>query len=117
LPLPAAAETPTIAVEPNRSILATRTLRVTVRHEPFRLTIADAAGEVLDEDAPAQGIASSGTMVRAFKRLRADEHVYGLGEKTGMFDKRGRQQGGYAYAMWNSDTFGYGPDTDPIYVS
>ena len=25
--------------------------------------------------------------------------------------------GGYAYAMWNSDTYAYGDDTDPLYVS
>src|SRR5438874_928030 len=56
-------------------------------------------------------------MTRAYKRLRVDEHVYGLGEKNGLLDKRGRQQGGYSYTMWNSDTFGYGADTDPIYVS
>jgi alpha-glucosidase len=52
-----------------------------------------------------------------WKRLRADEHVYGLGEKTGELDKRGRYRGGYAYAMWNSDTYAYGDDTDPVYVS
>ena len=117
LPLPAAGDTPVISLERDRSILATRSLRVTIRHAPFRLAFADAAGEVLDEDDPAQGMASSGTMTRAFKRLRVDEHVYGLGEKTGQLDKRGRQQGGYAYTMWNSDTYAYGPDTDPIYVS
>ena len=27
--------------------------------------------------------------------------MYGLGEKTGDLDKRGRYRGGYAYAMWN----------------
>lgn len=117
LPLTASGDTPTISVEGDRSILATRSLRVTIRHAPFRLAIADAAGDTLDEDDAAQGMAWSGTKIRAFKRLRVDEHVYGLGEKTGMLDKRGRQQGGYAYTMWNSDTFGYGQDTDPIYVS
>src|SRR5438445_320894 len=108
---------PAISVERDRSVLATRSLRVTARHAPFRLAIADAAGEILDEDDGAQGMASSGAMTRVFKRLRVDEHVYGLGEKNGMLDKRGRQQGGYAYTMWNSDTYAYGPDTDPIYVS
>ncbi|MCA1583471.1 MAG: DUF5110 domain-containing protein, partial [Acidobacteria bacterium] len=29
----------------------------------------------------------------------------------------GRQLGGYSYTMWNSDTFAYETDTDPIYVS
>ncbi len=116
LPLPAAPAA-MISLDRDRSVLATGSLRVTARHAPFRLTVADAAGEILDEDDGGQGMAWSGTMTRAFKRLRPDEHVYGLGEKTGMLDKRGRQQGGYAYTMWNSDTYAYGADTDPIYVS
>jgi alpha-glucosidase len=117
LPLPPMDASPAISVDRDQSVLATRSLRVTARHRPFRLTIADAAGEILDQDDPAQGMASSGAMTRAFKRLRVDEHVYGLGEKNGLLDKRGRQQGGYSYTMWNSDTFAYGLDTDPIYVA
>ena len=60
---------------------------------------------------------SSGQSVRVWKRLRDDEQVYGFGEKTGRLNKRGRQLGGYSYTMWNSDTFAYEADTDPIYVS
>ena len=37
--------------------------------------------------------------------------------RTDHLNKRGRNLGGYAYAMWNSDTFAYENDTDPIYVS
>ena len=117
VPVPAGDEAPTISADRDRTVLTTRSLRVTMRHSPFRVSIADAAGDVLDEDDAAQGIAWSGTMTRAYKRLRVDEHVYGLGEKNGLLDKRGRQQGGYSYTMWNSDTFAYGADTDPIYVS
>ncbi len=32
----------------------------------------------------------TGRTTRVWKRLRDDEHVYGLGEKTGELDKRGR---------------------------
>ena len=117
LPLPSSDPPPVVSVGSDRSTMTTRSLRVAMQHSPFRISIADASGTVLDEDDPAQGIASSGTIVRTFKRLRDDEHVYGLGEKNGRLDKRGRQLGGYAYTMWNSDTFGYGLDTDPIYVS
>jgi alpha-glucosidase len=58
-----------------------------------------------------------GKNARILKRLRDDEHVYGFGEKNGRLDKRGNKMGGYSYAMWNSDTFGYMGDTDPIYAS
>ena len=117
LALPAAGAAPAVSTDPDRTVLTTASLRVTARHSPFRVSIADTAGDVLDEDDGAQGIAWSGARTRVYKRLRIDEHVYGLGEKNGLLDKRGRQQGGYSYTMWNSDTFGYGADTDPIYVS
>ena len=100
-----------------RSTIATGSLRVLLQHAPFRVSFADEAGNSLDQDDPEKGIAFSGATVRVWKRLRDDEHVYGLGEKNGRLDKRGRQLGGYNYTMWNSDTFAYESDTDPIYVS
>jgi alpha-glucosidase (family GH31 glycosyl hydrolase) len=99
------------------SLLRTSALRVTMRHAPLRMSFASADGQSLDEDDPERGMAFVGRATRVWKRLRADEHVYGLGEKTGELDKRGRYRGGYAYAMWNSDTYAYGDDTDPVYVS
>jgi alpha-glucosidase len=100
-----------------RSRIAAGGLTVSLNHSPFRLSFADANGNSLDEDDPEKGIAFSGNTVRVWKRLRDDEQVYGLGEKTGRLNKRGRQLGGYNYTMWNSDTFAYESDTDPIYVS
>jgi alpha-glucosidase len=104
-------------VAADRSSIATPALRVTVHHDPFRISFADAAGESLDEDDAERGMAFAGHEVRVSKRLRDDEHVYGLGEKTGHLDKRGAKLGGYSYAMWNSDTPGYDSSIDPIYVS
>ena len=100
-----------------QSVITTSVLKVTVRHDPFRVSFATAAGESLDEDDPERGIAVVGKSARIWKRLRDDEHVYGFGEKTGRLDKRGNKMGGYSYTMWNSDTFGYMGDTDPIYAS
>jgi alpha-glucosidase len=108
---------PTLDVQADRSSLATSALRVTIRHDPFRVAFANAAGESLDEDDPDRGMAFVGKTTRVWKRLRDDEHVYGFGEKNGRLDKRGRLLGGYSYTMWNSDTFGYSADTDPIYAS
>jgi alpha-glucosidase len=100
-----------------RSWLATPALRVTVEHDPLRIRFATARGESLDEDDQERGLASVGPSVRVWKRLRPDEHVYGFGEKNGRLDKRGTKLGGYSFAMWNTDTYGYDLDTDPIYVS
>src|SRR5207245_10601213 len=99
------------------SVVRTSALRVTIRHDPFRVAFATAAGESLDEDDAARGIGFVGSETRVWKRLRDDEHVYGFGEKTGRLDKRGRNLGGYGYVMWHSDTYAYGDGADPIYVS
>jgi alpha-glucosidase len=39
-----------------------------------------------------------------------DEHLYGLGEKTGGLDKRGRM-----YTQWTTDVYPHMPTTDPLY--
>jgi alpha-glucosidase len=44
--------------------------------------------------------------------LGAGESAYGLGEKTGFLDKRGRR-----YQMWNTDEPLHTPDKDPLYQS
>lgn len=41
-----------------------------------------------------------------------NERFFGLGEKTGDFELTGR-----GFQMWNSDTYKYKHDTDPIYAS
>jgi len=106
-----------ILVGKDETVLRTQTLRLRIRHDPFLMSFATAAGEDLDEDDPARGIAFLGDAARVWKRLLDDEHVYGFGEKNGRLDKRGRQLGGYSYTMWNSDTYAYDSDTDPIYAS
>ena len=106
-----------VQIAAQESFIRTAALQVTLRHAPFRVSIADAAGESLDEDDPERGIGFAGRQLKVWKRLRADEHVYGLGEKSGRLDKRGSQLGGSSYAMWTTDAYGYGDDSDPLYLS
>ncbi len=94
------------------TVLASQSLRVELAHQGCRLRIADAAGHVLVADDPGLGIGWEGNVVRAWKQITADERFFGLGEKTGDVDKRGRE-----WTMWNSDTPGYGNETDPLYQS
>jgi alpha-glucosidase len=107
----------TFDMKADRTVVRTSALQITVRHDPLRVAFATASGESLDEDDPSRGIGFVDETVRVWKRLRDDEHVYGLGEKTGRLNKRGRKFGGYSYVMWNSDTFAYGDDTDPLYAT
>ena len=55
---------------------------------------------------------NEGNAVTITKRLAYNEHFYGLGEKTGKFDKRRAN-----LQMWNTDAYGYCPTCDPIYQS
>ena len=102
-------------------------LRVTIQRDPCRLSITDTAGQVLVADDPIRGMAwrpGSATptadgrtitppySVRAWQQLPDGTEIYGLGEKTGQLNKVGQ-----AWTMWNSDTWGYGRATDPIYQS
>ncbi|MDD5139796.1 MAG: glycoside hydrolase family 31 protein [Verrucomicrobiales bacterium] len=103
-------------IKTDSTTLTTASLKVMVQHSPLRISFANAAGESLDADDPVRGISRAGTEFRIAKRLRNDEHVYGLGEKNGRLDKRGWQLGGYNYVMWNSDTPAYDSSTDPLYV-
>jgi alpha-glucosidase len=107
----------TISSSATETTIATAALRMTIRHRPFRVSVMTATGESLDADDPAMGIAFSGAASRVFKRLRGDEQLYGLGEKNGKLNRRGKMLGGYSYTMWNSDTFGYDASIDPLYAS
>lgn len=58
------------------------------------------------------GCGGGARMLRIPFSLPAGESVYGLGEKTGWLDKRGRM-----YRMWNTDESLHRPDADPLYQS
>ncbi|MDX2022443.1 MAG: glycoside hydrolase family 31 protein [Deltaproteobacteria bacterium] len=111
------AQAPVVQVGETQSVVKVPGLSVTINHKPLRLTFRDATGTIIDEDDADRGIAFTGTTTRVWKTLPDDAHVYGLGEKGGRLDKRGRNLGGTTYTMWNNDTFAYDSDTDPIYVS
>jgi alpha-glucosidase len=46
------------------------------------------------------------------KTLRPGEDIFGMGDKTGSFDRRGE-----SFVDWNTDAYGFQRDTDPIYKS
>src|SRR5262249_8882186 len=81
---------------------------VSVNKDPLLISFADAKGNVLLSDEPNWPIASDGQRIRTWKKLPQDEAFYGLGDKTGPLNRRGR-----AFTLWNSDTFGFQESTDP----
>jgi alpha-glucosidase len=52
----------------------------------------------------------SSNIVISTKKISGGEHFYGLGDKPCSLSLRGKRR-----QMWGSDTYAYGPETDPIY--
>ena len=99
--------------------VCTSELTVDIAEGTCAVRAVDGDGAALLED-PAAGAWFEGPEAgaRGVRRLTpVDEHFYGLGEKTGPLDRRGR-----TFVMWNTDAYdaalgGYPPDTDPLYQS
>ena len=87
-------------------------LRVMVHKNPLKIQIFDKYQRLVLGDADAQAFLVDGTAVETRKVLRDDEQFFGLGEKTGPLNRRGR-----SYKMWNSDKPCYSDTEDPLYKS
>lgn len=88
------------------------TLHLEIQKDPLRFCLKNGAGEVLNADEPAFGTVFQGERVTTYKTLREGERFVGLGEKVGGLDRRGK-----VFTHWNTDAFGYSPDSDPLYAS
>jgi alpha-glucosidase len=86
----------------------TSALQVAIDRATGLLTISDSAGHILQQDA--EPIRFQGTRFRLAKTMPADEHYFGLGDKTGAFDHRDA-----AFRMWNTDAYAWQESTDPLY--
>src|SRR5947209_5939888 len=90
-----------------------RTAAVAVHVDPrtLQLVVSDLQGRTIVADAP-DAVRIDGRGFALKKALPIDEHIYGLGDKTGPLDRRGG-----TFVDWNTDAFGFAPSTDPIYKS
>ena len=75
-----------------------------------RLIVTDAAGRVISADAAPVSVDGRAFTLR--KAMPQSEHYFGLGDKTGGLDRRGK-----SFVDWNTDAFGFGVGDDPIYKS
>ncbi|MCS7286521.1 MAG: glycoside hydrolase family 31 protein [Anaerolineae bacterium] len=102
--------TPRLA--PGPEILEFRTDQLTCRISGAdgRLTIADANGAVVAEEAAPAGWTADGRLLLRWK-MPPDAHFYGLGERAAPLDLRGG-----VYINWNTDPRTYGPGDDPLYL-
>lgn len=103
------ARTSSVAVTPAANGFSTTVLQLTITPD-LRLTISDRSGNILQQDA--EPINWQGTRFRIRKQKHSDDHFLGLGDKPGPLDRAGE-----AFAMWNTDNFGWQESSDPIYKS
>ncbi len=98
-----------VTVTPAVDGFTTRSLRVRFAADG-RMTVEDLAGNLISADAaPA---AFDGTAFTLSKAMPQDEHYFGMGDKTGGLDRRGK-----SFVDWNTDAYGFTSADDPIYKS
>ena len=90
----------------------TKALRVRIERTTLRMSITDLQGNVVQEDPTGWPVEFHNDTFRVYKRMPADEHYFGLGDKAGSLDRRGQ-----AFRLWNTDAFRFQESTDPIYKS
>ncbi|WP_297990596.1 glycoside hydrolase family 31 protein [Anoxybacillus sp.] len=92
--------------------LKTNALTVVIERSPFRITVYDREGTVLVRDVEPVRFQAKGR-IRCAHALAPTDVVYGLGEKTGVLNKRGA-----VWKMWNTDVYApHNLETDPLYQS
>jgi alpha-glucosidase len=88
----------------------THALGVEIDPGTLEITVRDPAGSILQQDA--RPVRFDGDAFRIYKSMPLDEHYFGLGDKTGPFDRRNE-----AFTLWNTDAYRFRESNDPIYKS
>ncbi|HVI06053.1 MAG TPA: TIM-barrel domain-containing protein, partial [Sphingomicrobium sp.] len=109
--VPAPVRQQSVTVTPSSDGFRTKALAVHVDPNSLGLSLTDLSGRTILADEP-DPIRFGGNGFTLRKAMPIKEHYFGMGDKTGVLDRRG-----YTFTNWNSDTFGYTPSTDPIYKS
>ncbi len=92
--------------------ISTGAVHVHLDENTLAITVLDTSGRVILADAPGQALRFENGGFRLRKAMPDDEHFFGLGDKTGPLDRRNA-----AFQLWNTDNFGFGVSTDPLYKS
>src|SRR5580704_5693380 len=107
-----APEVPPVRMEDGKDDirLSAGAVTVIIHKSPLLISFADAQGRVILADEPTLPMAWNGQRIRIWKKLPPDENYYALGDKAGPMNHRNR-----AFTNWNTDAFGWGESTDPLY--
>jgi alpha-glucosidase len=85
---------------------------VVINKYPFAVTFKTLKGETINSDEPGLYNSLVENRVTAYKTLQKGERFIGLGEKNGGLDKYST-----AYTNFNTDSFAYDIETDPLYTT
>jgi len=120
---------------PEEVVLRTSRVRLRISKKPFAMDAYREDGSVIfederDEEGNARGYLQLNDAFAVTRKMASDDAIYGLGEKTGAFDRRGQN-----YVLWNTDILhpdvlainhlyeadgtldGKSPNFDPYYTS
>ncbi len=94
--------------------VATPVMTMRVQKSPCRVAFERPDGTAILQDTAGAGFAETdGKMVtRCWKACTPSTRFFGLGDKTFELDRAGQK-----LTFWNSDTYAYQPEQDPIYKS
>lgn len=95
--------------------IATNVVTCSIRKTDFHIAFADNTTQVVmvEDAAPMhweENADFGGYYVFATKKSRPEENYFGLGDKSGNFNLRGRR-----FQNWNTDAYSFGWDRDPLY--
>jgi alpha-glucosidase len=100
-----------VAQNEDEIVVNTKELDINISMKNGKIVIKNRKGEVISEDI-SHGFEWSKDTIKCLKAIKDADHFYGLGEKTGLLDKKGRK-----YTMWNTDESDHTPSKDPLYKS
>jgi alpha-glucosidase len=101
-----------VTEQPGSYEVYTGELIIRINKNPFQVRFFDKYQKLLLEDFQSNGYVKDSLRQISCKTLRPNEHFFGLGEKNGGLDRRGK-----TFTMWNSDKPCYATDEDPLYKS
>lgn len=96
---------------PTQVHLSTSLVQLQIDRDPLCFSFRDPQGQVFCADLPAS-LSWGSESIRLVKSLHPAEHIYGLGERAGLLNKRGRR-----YSHWTRDCWGYDAHSDNLYLA
>lgn len=97
-----------LATSAQATACSTNAIKVVIEKDPFRIRFEDREGKEISGDSMSMGF--DGPQFRVWHTMPADEHYFGLGDKTTPLDHREQ-----AVTNWNTDAYQYQEGTDPMY--